>query len=97
VQDLLGFSCVIPIKTVYTFLKERESLELLHDDSIALATREIVSDGKSRAHIDAEVKRKEKAMDSLCETYQNEQISKDEIKRCLLSLSDNHAFLRANR
>ncbi|CAO3678604.1 unnamed protein product [Umbelopsis ramanniana] len=97
VQDLLGFSCVIPIKTVYTFLKETESLELLHDDSIAMATREIVSDGKSRAHIDAEIKRKEKAMEHLCETYQNERITRDEIKRCLLSLSDNHAFLRANR
>jgi hypothetical protein len=82
---------------VYGLLKEKESLELLHDDSIALATREIVSDGKSRAHIDAEIKRKEKAIEHLCETYQNERISKDEIKRCLLSLSDNHAFLRANR
>ncbi|GAB5591298.1 hypothetical protein Unana1_06198 [Umbelopsis nana] len=97
VQDLLGFSCVIPIKTVYSLLKERESLELLHDDSIALATREVISDGKSRAHIDAEIKRKEKAIEHLCETFQSERISKDEIKRCLQSLSDNHAFLRGNR
>ena len=82
---------------MYNFLKDTECLELLQDDSIALATREISSDGKSRAHIDAEIKRKEKAIEYLCETYRNDQASLEDIKRCLLSLSDNHAYLKANR
>lgn len=72
-------------------------MELLHDDSISLATREISPDGKSRSQIDAEVKRKENAIEHLCETYQNEMISPEGIQRCLSSLSDNHAYLRANR
>ncbi|OBZ83438.1 hypothetical protein A0J61_08515 [Choanephora cucurbitarum] len=97
VTDYLGFSCVIPIKTVYDFLKSRESIDVLHDDSIVLATREISPDFKTREQIDAEVQRKQSAIRSICEKYANERISKEEIERCLLSMSDNNAFLMANR
>ncbi|CAO3609779.1 unnamed protein product [Mucor hiemalis] len=97
VEDHLGFSCVIPIKTVYDFLKSRESVDVLHDDNIVLATREIASDFKTREQIDAEVNRKQVAIQALCEKHANERISKEDIERCLLSMSDNNAFLKANR
>ena len=87
----------MPIKTVYDFLKSRESIDVLHDDSIVLATREISPDFKTRDQIDAEVQRKQSAIRSICEKYTNERISQEEIERCLLSMSDNNAFLMANR
>ncbi|KAI8366736.1 uncharacterized protein BYT42DRAFT_587716 [Radiomyces spectabilis] len=97
VEELLGFSCVIPIKTVYDFLKAREMVEILHDDNIVLATREISPEFKTRAQIDTESQRKKRAIETICEKYANEHISREEIERCLSSLSDNHAYLKANR
>ncbi|CEP10523.1 hypothetical protein [Parasitella parasitica] len=97
VENYLGFSCVTPIKTVYDFLKSRESVDVLHDDNIVLATREISSDMKTRQQIDAEVQRKKYAVQAICEKHANERISKEDIERCLLSMSDNNAFLKANR
>ncbi|KAF7727015.1 hypothetical protein EC973_008128 [Apophysomyces ossiformis] len=97
VEEALGFSCVIPIKTVYSFLKERESVDLLHDDNIALATREVSTEFKTRAQINAEVQRKRGTVEMLCQKYANERISAEDIERCLASLSDNHAYLKANR
>ncbi|KAF1796834.1 hypothetical protein V8B55DRAFT_1369208 [Mucor lusitanicus] len=97
VEDYLGFSCVIPIKTVYDFLKSRESVDVLHDENIVLATREISSEMKTREQIDAEVQRKQFAIQAICEKHANDSISKEEIERCLMSMSDNNAFLKANR
>ncbi|KAI9320031.1 hypothetical protein BX666DRAFT_2025055 [Dichotomocladium elegans] len=97
VEDALGFSCTIPIKTVFDFLKERGGLALLHDDLIALATREVSSEFKTREQVNAEVDRKRRAIQALSEKYANEHISADDITRCLASLSDNHAYLKANR
>ncbi|KAI8641276.1 hypothetical protein BD408DRAFT_346481 [Parasitella parasitica] len=97
VENYLGFSCVTPIKTVYDFLKSRESVDVLHDDNIVLATREISSEMKTRLQIDAEIQRKQYAIQAICEKHANERISKEDIERCLLSMSDNNAFLKANR
>lgn len=97
VEDYLGFSCVIPIKTVYDFLKSRESIDVLHDDNIVLATREISTEFKTRQQIENEVQRKQIAIKTVCEKYANERISKEDIERCLSSMSDNNAFLKANR
>ena len=47
VQEMLGFSCVAPILTVYEFLKERRGLGVLREDIIILATREIIPEGKN--------------------------------------------------
>ncbi|ORE08166.1 hypothetical protein BCV72DRAFT_204100 [Rhizopus microsporus var. microsporus] len=97
VAEYLGFSCVVPIKTVYDFLKSRDCIDLLHDDNIALATREIAPEFKTREQVDGEVQRKQHAIRTLCEKYANEKISKEDIERCILSISDNNAFLKANR
>ncbi|KAG1057467.1 hypothetical protein G6F43_000691 [Rhizopus delemar] len=97
VEDYLGFSCVIPIKTVYDFLKSHELVDLLHDDNIVLATREITTEFKTREQVDGEVSRKQNAVRALCEKYANESVTKEDVERCILSISDNNAFLKANR
>ncbi|EXX54566.1 hypothetical protein RirG_233310 [Rhizophagus irregularis DAOM 197198w] len=97
VQDMLSFSLVIPIKTVYSFLKERDGLGLLHHDSMAEATKEIIADGKSRPQINQEIRSKERAIEWLSRKFANDNLTQEEIKHCLYSIGDNHAYLRANR
>ncbi|KAI7867370.1 hypothetical protein BDF14DRAFT_1726499 [Spinellus fusiger] len=96
VEELLGFSCVIPIKTVYDFLKQRDSIDVLHDDKVALAIRETPYD-LTREQVNAQIQRKRKSIEYLCTKYANDQISATDIERCLASLSDNHAYLKMNR
>ncbi|KAF9969945.1 hypothetical protein BGZ73_007493 [Actinomortierella ambigua] len=97
IESTLGFSCVIPIKTVYSFLEERGGLDVLRNDAVADATKEIVADGKTRPQIQLEIRRKERAIDMLSRKYANSNLTPDEIKTCLYSIGDNHAFLRTNR
>ncbi|KAF9425154.1 hypothetical protein BGZ94_007794 [Podila epigama] len=97
IESTLGFSCVVPIKTVYGFLKERGGLDVLRNDLVADATKEIISDGKSRQQIQTEIRKKERAIEMLSRKYANGNLTPDEIKTCLYSIGDNHSFLRTNR
>ncbi|KAG9327461.1 hypothetical protein KVV02_000410 [Mortierella alpina] len=97
IESTLGFTCVIPIKTVYGFLQERNGLGVLRNDLVADATKEITSDGKSRAQIQQEIRKKERAIEVLSRKYANNNLTPDEIKVCLYSIGDNHSFLRTNR
>jgi hypothetical protein len=97
IESTLGFSCVIPIKTVYSYLEEHGGLDVLRNDLVADATKEIMADGKSRHQIQLEIKKKERAIDALSRKYANAQLSPEDIKVCLYSIGDNHSFLRTNR
>ncbi|KAG0236150.1 hypothetical protein BGW42_004034 [Actinomortierella wolfii] len=97
IESTLGFNCVAPIKTVYSFLKQRDGLDVLRNDLVAEATKEIVADGKTRQQIQLEICRKERAIEHLSRKYANNNLTPDEIKTCLYSIGDNHAFLRTNR
>ncbi|KAF9956717.1 hypothetical protein BGZ72_002554 [Mortierella alpina] len=97
IESTLGFTCVIPIKTVYGFLQERNGLDVLRNDLVADATKEITSDGKSRLQIQQEIRKKERAIEVLSRKYANNNLTPDEIKVCLYSIGDNHSFLRTNR
>jgi hypothetical protein len=97
VQDLLQFNCITPLKTVYLLLEERGALAVLDDPYVEMATREIISDGKSRPQIQKEIKQKEQAQKYIGKKYQNAQISADEIQSCLYSIGDNNSYLRSNR
>lgn len=98
VKELLGFSCVSELKTVYSLLDSKNCLALLTDDLILKATREITTDGqKSRSHIQAEIRAKERAIETLAKRYGRSDIPPEEIRQCLYSIGDNHAFLRVNR
>jgi Protein of unknown function (DUF2009) len=97
IQDLLGFSLVTPIQTVYKFLEERDALAVLRDQHIRAATMEIKSHGKSRHQVQAEIYQKERAVKHIAATYQSARISKDELETMLYSIGDNHAYLGFNR
>ncbi|OCH95931.1 hypothetical protein OBBRIDRAFT_787776 [Obba rivulosa] len=97
VKDLLSFSCVKPIKTVYTLLEDHGVLDVLRDDLIAVATKEIYSEGRSRREIQKDIKLKERAIETLAARYERKGLGQEQIKQCLYSIGDNHAFLRTNR
>ncbi|KAI0775892.1 hypothetical protein BD413DRAFT_648770 [Trametes elegans] len=97
VKDLLSFSCVKPIKTVYTVLEEHDALDLLRDDLIAVATKEIYSEGRSRREVQKDIKSKERALEALAAKYARRGFSEERVRQCVYSIGDNHAFLRTNR
>ncbi|KAF5359032.1 hypothetical protein D9758_004898 [Tetrapyrgos nigripes] len=97
VKDLLGFDCVRPIKTVHTLLKEHNALDMLRDDLITVATKEIYSEGRSRREIQKDIKSKERAIENLASRYERKGLTQENLRQCLYSIGDNHAFLRANR
>jgi hypothetical protein len=97
VQELLNFKVVKPMTTVHLYLSDRDAEELLTDPLMAIATREILSEGKGRHEVNKESKMKEKAIAALCKKYQSHQITDEEIKQCLYSITDNHAYLRTSR
>ncbi|TPX64077.1 hypothetical protein SpCBS45565_g06170 [Spizellomyces sp. 'palustris'] len=97
VKDMLEFTCVKPIRTVYTILSELNGLRVLEDDLVAVATQEILSEGKSRHQVQSEIKMKERAIEQLARKYGSNELKPDLIRQCLYSIGDNYAFLRVNR
>ncbi|KAJ7724889.1 hypothetical protein B0H16DRAFT_1736464 [Mycena metata] len=97
VKDLLSFSCVRPIKTVYAMLEEHGVLDLLRDDHITVATKEIYSEGRPRRDIQKDIKSKERAIEILASRYSRKGLAPEDVRLCLYSIGDNHAFLRTNR
>lgn len=94
---MLGFSCVKPIRTVYTVLEEHGALDLLREDLVAVATKEIYSEGRSRRDVQKEIRSKERAIETLSSKYQRKGLTQERVRQCLYSIGDNHAFLRTNR
>ncbi|KAI0787179.1 hypothetical protein BC629DRAFT_1735323 [Irpex lacteus] len=97
VKNMLGFSSVKPIRTVYTVLEEADSLDLLREDLISTATKEIYSEGRTRRDVQKDIKAKEKAVEVLSAKYSRKGLSQEQVRQCLYSIGDNHAFLRTNR
>ncbi|TPX46014.1 hypothetical protein SeMB42_g03835 [Synchytrium endobioticum] len=97
ITEMLGFSCVIPIKTVYSTLEAKQALNVLSDELMPVATEEIVADGKSRGHVQQEIKKKERAIEYLARKYGHAAAPPELIRQCLYSIGDNNAFLRQNR
>ncbi|KAG7097356.1 hypothetical protein E1B28_004707 [Marasmius oreades] len=97
VKELLSFTCVKPIKTVHSVLQEHNALDLLHDELITVATKEIYSEGRSRREIQKDIKSKERAIEVLSARYERRGLSQESLRQCLYSIGDNHAFLRVNR
>jgi len=96
-QDLMGFSPVMPVKTVYSYLEERKSLDILEKDRdlILDATAEIDPFGKPRYQIDREIRHKNAAWKRLIKKYADtrEGLDEESFELCFRSISDNHSFL----
>ncbi|KZT24561.1 hypothetical protein NEOLEDRAFT_1163261 [Neolentinus lepideus HHB14362 ss-1] len=97
VKELLNFSCVRPIKTVHNVLEDHGALDLLRDPLITVATMEIYSECRSRREIQKDIKSKERAIEALASRFERKGLSQENIRQCLYSIGDNHAFLRVNR
>ncbi|KAJ1825440.1 hypothetical protein LPJ56_002671, partial [Coemansia sp. RSA 2599] len=97
VKRMLNLSLVAPIKTVYSVLEALGTTYVLEDEMVAVATREIVSLGKTRGQIQLEVKQKERAVEYLCKAYATVDCPAEVIRQCLYSIGDNHAYLRFTR
>lgn len=97
IQPHLSFSCKGPIETVHKFLEERGGLDVLEDKLIDIATREVLAEKKSRAQINNEIKRKEKAVAVIKQKYRSSSLSSENIHLCLYSICDNDSFLNSNR
>ncbi|KAJ3127366.1 hypothetical protein HK098_006450 [Nowakowskiella sp. JEL0407] len=97
IKEMLQFDCIKEIKTVYKVLEAKNGLKVLEDDLITFATQEIIPTGKSRTVVQYEIKQKERAIEQLARKYSSQELTADEIKQCLYSIGDNHAFLRTNR
>ncbi|QRW26242.1 type-III integral membrane protein of unknown function [Rhizoctonia solani] len=93
VSDLLGFSPISPLVTVYSTLEAHDALAVLEDPRLEIATREIISppgaSGRVRAEVQRNIKEKERAVEALVNEYAAGE--------CIYSISDNSAFLRVNR
>jgi hypothetical protein len=94
---MLNFSCVGPIKTVYSVLEEHDAVDLLRDDLITVATKEIYSEGRTRREVQKDIRSKERAIEQLSSRFERKGLSQEQVRQCLYSIGDNHAFLRANR
>ncbi|KAI9510542.1 hypothetical protein F5148DRAFT_1178572 [Russula earlei] len=98
VREMLGFSCVAPIKTVHALLDAHGVLDMLRDPLITTATQEIVAEKRSRREIQRDIRAKERAIETLSAKYRREpKLSQEVVRQALYSIGDNHAFLRTNR
>ncbi|KAK9326208.1 hypothetical protein V1517DRAFT_70635 [Lipomyces orientalis] len=98
VQEVMEFDLYMPILTVYSFLESKDCLALLEDNLIVQATSEIYPEHKKRSQIQAEIKQKEKAIETLARRYYKPGvIAQDDIRQCLYSIGDNHSYLRSNK
>ncbi|KAI0065731.1 hypothetical protein BV25DRAFT_1797799 [Artomyces pyxidatus] len=97
VMDMLGFSCVSPIKTVHALLEAHDALDMLRDPLITTATQEIVANKRSRREIQRDIKAKERAIEALSSRYASVDLPQESVRQALYSIGDNHAFLRTNR
>jgi len=78
-------------------LEQHDVLDLLRNDLITIATQEIYSEGRTRREIQKDIKAKERAIEVLSSEYAKNGLSQEQIRQCLYSIGDNHAFLRVNR
>ncbi len=78
-------------------LEEYEATDLLRDDLVTVATKEIYSEGRMRRQVQKDIKSKERAIEILSTRYSRNGLSQERVKQCLYSIGDNHAFLRMNR
>ncbi|KAI5990443.1 hypothetical protein EDD15DRAFT_2452493 [Pisolithus albus] len=85
VKDMLKFTCVKPIKTVYSVLEEHGAAGLLRDDLITYAMMEIYSDGRTRREVQKDIKTKERAIEMLSACYQRDSLSQEKVHQCLYS------------
>jgi len=93
VEELLGFKCVRPLRTVHALLEQGGGLALLDDPLVGTATAEVSPAGLARADIQRRIRAKERARAALAAKYRSAALPEEALLRCLYSISDNNSFL----
>eukprot|EP00026_Physarum_polycephalum_P004946 Phypoly_transcript_04972.p1 GENE.Phypoly_transcript_04972~~Phypoly_transcript_04972.p1 ORF type:complete len:625 (+),score=68.93 Phypoly_transcript_04972:53-1876(+) len=99
----LSFPVIIPIKTVYSMLEEKDSLHLISDkravELMLAAThdsmpgdKESISDQKK-----GDLLQKSEAVKKLILEYKSDKLSENDILRCINSIADNTTFITLER
>ncbi|CAI5734470.1 unnamed protein product [Hyaloperonospora brassicae] len=96
-QELLGFSCLQKIRTVYDVLEAGGALNMLRDSRIQPATMVVAPEGKSRSQIQRQIKQKEQAIRALSDKYESRRLTRDTLQQCLYSIADNNYHLYFER
>ncbi|EGZ15617.1 hypothetical protein PHYSODRAFT_354798 [Phytophthora sojae] len=96
-QELLGFSCLQKIRTVYDVLEAGGALDMLRDARIETATMVVAPEGKSRPQIQRQIKLKEQAIRALSDKYESRRLTRDSLQQCLYSIADNNYHLYFER
>lgn len=95
-EELLGFSLMCEIKTVYTVLGEHDCLNMLKHPQIHIATKVVEPEGKSRSEIKRDIKMKELAVKRISKEY-SRVLDEEDIQQCLHSIADNNYHLYFER
>lgn len=74
-----------PIKTVYLVLEEHGVLDLLRDNLLTVATKEIYSDGRPRWEVQRDIKAKERAIEALSAKYERRELSQERVRQVCVS------------
>lgn len=98
----LNFKVVKQIKTVHSFLSERDGLAVLSDMKLVIATKAITQTTekgvfKSRDELESESIEKSLAMTELCTAYTTDKLPQQDLRLALESLADANAYLVNNR
>ncbi|TDH68080.1 hypothetical protein CCR75_004192 [Bremia lactucae] len=96
-QELLGFSCMKKIRTVFDVLETGDALEMLTDSRLDVATMVVAPKGKSRHQIQRQIKQKELAIRALSDQYESSRLSRETLQQCLYSIADNKYHLYFER
>ncbi|KAF4031602.1 hypothetical protein GN244_ATG16593 [Phytophthora infestans] len=96
-QELLGFSCLQKIRTVYDVLEAGGALDMLRDARIETATMVVAPEGKTRFQIQRQIKQKEQAIRALSDKYESRRLTRDSLQQCLYSIADNNYHLYFER
>ncbi|EGZ24752.1 hypothetical protein PHYSODRAFT_539764 [Phytophthora sojae] len=97
IRNYLGFSCVAPIKTVASLLKERHALDMLRDTRCEAATSVAAMDLADPEALQRFTANKQRAIEELVRDYKSASLSEEEIRLCLASISDSQSYLASNR
>ena len=102
VAKSLGFSLHREIMLVKPFLEERGALDLLYDARLECAVQFIsdrdlhTGEKLPREEVQAMVQGKHKVTGDLVQTYANDSITEEDVKRVIESLADAIAYIESN-
>lgn len=85
---------------MYAVLEAHGALDLLRDDLITMATKEIQAEGRSRREIQKDIKSKERAIEALASRYERKNLDQEHIRqvsipRCHYLYPPDFDFLEA--